>query len=170
MTNVEPSEEFKEEMQNQPVPPAAAPTAPVEETAAVANPSVPAPLPPKVWSPDDGRRAPSWTQRRWVVESVFITLFALVVIGLSLEVAVPVLLSNASENDKFFIALVAGMPALFGVLILRRSELARIMIVVFMVIDVVMQLLPWGGHNVLSIALEGFILIFFSTSRIRQHF
>lgn len=108
--------------------------------------------------------------RRWMIESIAISSLSFLVLANSLLTIVPVLLSSESSNVKFFFTLVFGIPALFGLLILRRSDMARLVVIVFMSFNIAFQFLPSRGINLFVIVLSSAVIIFLGSDRIKRHF
>ncbi len=170
MVNIEPSSEFENEVQQARASEPEAPsplddTPPQQQPVVAAVPTGPPPLPERV-GPDKEKV----NARRWLIESIVITVFALIVLGYSLLIIIPVLLSSVDSNFKFFTVLLFGLPGLFSLLILRRSEMARIVVIVFMALTIAFQFLPGGGVKLYVIAISLAVILFLASDRIKRHF
>ena len=84
--------------------------------------------------------------------------------------ALPILLSSADSNVKFFTGLYFGIPGLLGLLLLKRSDMARIVVMGLMVLLIVLQFLPGTRANWLVIIVVVSTIIFLSNDGIKRHF
>lgn len=169
MTNIQPSDEFEKEIQEKQnvKPDYSSPlnTSPIEQPVVLeAN------LAKSSEQNDVRPNVDKINSRRWLVESIIINLLALIVLAYSLSVIVPVLLSSESSNIKFFISLLFGIPGILGLLILHRSDMARMAIVVFMIFNIAYQFLSFGAISLYAIAISLAVIIFFANHRIKRHF
>lgn len=107
--------------------------------------------------------------RKWKCESLLINIFAILVVSIS---ALGILSSAAGEND-FFVLAFNVIGGLLGLLLLGRLDMARRVIVVFMLLNIAFQVLPFIGFlsfNIISVALSLVVIIFLKLSAIKRHF
>jgi hypothetical protein len=114
----------------------------------------------------------------WLIESVFINIFAILNILVAVYVALPILIGASSPTVKFSIGLFYGIEAFIALQILRRSDMARRVIVIFMIINILIQLafllisvlFPWIPFNIIPVIVSLGVIIFFSSDAIKRHF
>ena len=108
--------------------------------------------------------------RKWKVEAILITLFSFLIIGFSTVAALPTFLNSENPNVKFFTGLFFGIPSLLGLLLIKRLDMARIVVMGLMVLLIVLQFFPGTRANWLVIIAVVSTIIFLSNDGIKRHF
>jgi len=118
--------------------------------------------------PDTGQ-----STRRWKVESVFITLVSLLIVGIGVIGVLPAILTYGFSKDVFMLLVLYGIPSFIGLLLLKRSDMARRIVMVFLLINIVFEMIPLlrgTSVNIPSTVLSAAVLIFLALPGIKRHF
>ena len=164
MIDIQPSDEFKKEVASMPQPEV------IKPSLDIALPAIPALSPAAQEAKDVDLDKNKQKARRWRIESALINLFALYILGVSLLAVLPVVLAGAINTSiGFFILLLAGIPGLLGFLLFRRSDMARRVIIGFMILNIAVNFFP-GAFNIFSVASSLGVALFLFSGPIQRHF
>lgn len=164
MIDIQPTDDFKKEVASMPQPEVIKPS--LDITPVV----IPVPSPEAQEAINVELYKNKQKARRWRIESISINLFAFIILGVSLVTILPVVLAGATNTSiGFFTLILAGIPGLFGFLLLKRSDMARRVIIAFMILNIAVNFFP-GAFNIFSIASSLGVALFLISGPIQRHF